>query len=149
MDLNNLFKLLNLDKNSRDKLIYSHPLLKEHFSNDFLRRKHKKLDSPLAKKLEDKRQRLIEQYYSLKDIYKILGIGEFDKIRKQDYIRAYKEISKIQSPKKRNYQLLQLYDKIQQDIEYFVGEEEQTSDDLPVEDQIRKNILLGSTEFEK
>lgn len=149
MDLNNILKLLNLDTNSRQKLINSHPLLKKYFSKNSLKRNPKRLDSPLAKKLEDPKHRLTEQYYSLKDIYKILEISEFDELRKNNYLMMHESIMKITDPETQNYQLSQLYSQIKQDIKYFIGEEENALGDMPLEDQIQHNILLGSKDFKK
>lgn len=151
MDLNNIFRYLNLDKSSKQKVISSHPLLKKYFSNTTSRRKPKRLDSLLAKKLEDVRHRLTEQYFSLKDIYKILEIEEFDGLRKQSYLVAYEKIQKtIEDLEDKNYQLSRLYAQIKQDIKYFTGEEEKESvEGLTIEDQIQQRIILGSKEFKK
>jgi len=149
MDVNNWLRLMYLDRSSRERLIDSHPLLKKYFSKDSLKRKPKHLDSPIAKKLEDPKHKLTEQYFSLKNIYKIFEIAEFDEIRKLDYITNYKEISAIQDPTDKNYRMTQLYSQIKQDIEYFIGKEKQISEDIPIEDQIKHNIIIGSSEFEK
>lgn len=149
MDMNNILKLLNLDTSSRQRLINSHPLLKKYFLENSLKRNPKRLDSPLAKKLEDPKHRLTEQYYSLKDIYKILEISEFDQLRKNNYLMMHESIMKITDPETQNYQLSQLYSQIKQDIKYFIGKEEKLTEDLPLEDQIQHNILLGSKDFKK
>lgn len=126
-------------------------MLKKYFSKDRLKRKPKHLDSPIAKKLEDPKHKLTEQYFSLKDIYKIFEITEFDELRKEKYLAEYEEIIKITSPKKRNYQLSQLYAQIEQDIQYFIGKEESQDEmkNMPLEDQIQQNIILGSKDFKK
>ncbi|MDP2909139.1 MAG: hypothetical protein Q8N77_05015 [Nanoarchaeota archaeon] len=147
--MNNILKLLNLDTSSRQRLINSHPLLKKYFLENSLKRNPKRLDSPLAKKLEDPKHRLTEQYYSLKDIYKILEISEFDQLRKNNYLMMHESIMKITDPETQNYQLSQLYSQIKQDIKYFIGKEEKLTEDLPLEDQIQHNILLGSKDFKK
>ncbi len=151
MDVDNLLRLLNLDRSSRERLIDSHPLLKKYFSKDSLKRKPKHLGSPIAKKLEDPKHKLTEQYFSLKDIYKIFEIAEFDELRKERYLAEYEEIIKITSPKKRNYQLSQLYAQIEQDIQYFIGKEENRDEmkNMPLEDKIQQNIILGSKDFKK
>ena len=151
MDWDTLFNLLNMDKESRQSLIDSNPSLKKYFSDNNFKRKPKRLNSPLAKKLEDPKHRLTEQFHSLKDIYKILELEEFDELRKKNYIAEYNEASKIKHPVKKHYRLQQLYSQIQQDIEYFIGQEEKGDSikDLPLEEQIQQSILAGSKEFKK
>lgn len=149
MYTNDLLRFLNLDKSSKEKLISSHPLLKKYFSGETQRRKPKRLNSPLAKKLENPKHRLTEQYSSLKDINKILEVEEFDELRKETYLITYEKISKIEDPEDKNYQFSRLYAQIKQDVEYFIGKEENPTKGLSIEDQIEQNIILGSKEFKK
>ena len=151
MDWDTLFRLLTLDKESRQKYIDSNPALKKHISKDTFKRKPKRLDSILAKKLEDPRHKLTEKYYSLTDIYQILDLEEFDPLRKQSYIAQYQRMNKIKDPQERNYQLSRLYSQIKEDVEFFIGEEEKGDymKNLPVDEQIQQSRLVGSKEFQK
>lgn len=149
LDWDTLFRLLTLDKKSKQKLIDSNPTLKKHISDNTFKRKPKRLNSPLAKKLETTKHRLTQKYYSLKDIYQILELEEFDELRKKNYIATYEDISKIPDKQEKNYQLSQLYSQIKKDVKYFIGHEENPMLDLPVEDQIQQGILLGSKEFKE
>jgi len=147
---NTFFELLSLDKEARQKVIDSNPLLKKYFSGNTLKRKPKRLDSKLAKKLEDPRHRLTEKYYSLENIYEILELEEFDELRKETYLARYNQLQKIADSQERNSRLSQLYSQIKQDIEYFIGKEErQPIDGMSIEDQMKMNQIIGSGEFEE
>lgn len=152
MDVNNWLRLMYLDRSSKERLVDSHPLLKKYFSKDSLKRKPKHLGSPLAKKLEDHKHKLTEQYFSLTDFKKIFEIIEFDELRKEKYMVEYENIMKrIKNPKDKNYALSQLYAQIEQDVQYFIGKEEKRDEikNIPIEDQIQQNIILGSKDFKK
>lgn len=151
IDLSYLFKLLNIDKEYKQKLVNSNSILKKYFSEGALKRKPKTLKSILAKKLEDPEHRLMEQFYSLKDINKISEIEEFDELRRLNYLTEHEEKSKIKHPTKHHFELGKLYSAIEQDIKYFIGKEKEKNieKDLPIEKQIRQRIILGSDEPEQ
>lgn len=150
-NLHDLFKLMNLDKKTRDEIINSHSILRKNIPKDSFKRKPKYLDTLLAKKLEDHKHRLIEQYFSLTEFKKIFEITEFDELRKEQYMIKYENIMKLKDSETKNYSLSQLYSQIKQDIQYFIGKEENQDEmkNMPLEDQIQQNIILGSKDFKK
>ena len=148
-ELSKVEGFLYIDTSKKD-FINSNPILKKHFSKDIFKRKPKRLNSPLAKKLENPRHRLTEFYYSLKDnIERILELDEFDDHRKMRYLAMYDGICKISDSQYKNYEISKLYAEIKEAIEYFIGQEENPIQDLPIEAQICKNKILGANQFEK
>jgi len=149
--LHDLFRIINLDKKTRNDMISSNTALNKYLSKDSLKRKPKYLSTSLAKKLEDPRHRLTEQYFSLAEFNKIFEIIEFDELRKDRYEVEYCSIMKINDPATKNNSLSQLYAQIKQDIQYFIGQEEKQEDkeNIPLEDQIQQSIILGSKDFKK
>lgn len=147
---NDSFRWLSMDKASRNDFINSNPLLKKY--SNTTKRKPKRLDSSLAKKLEDSRHELTDFYYSLgENMDRILELDQFDDYSKMEYLAAYDGICRIPDEQQKNYELSNLYGRIKKAIEFFIGEEEKKteSSNLPIEAQIQKNILLGSEKFKK
>ena len=150
IDINDLMKYWTLDKKSRKKMIESNPTLSK-YSDQLLKRKPKRLDSELAKKLENPEHRLTGQYFSLKDIEKIEDIKEFDELRKNSYIIQYNRIIKVKDPSEQSYQLSRLYGQIKEDIQYFIGQQMggEGLKDLPLEEQIERSKIIGAGQFKK
>lgn len=143
-------KYLNLDKKSRKKIIDSDKNLKK-YSDQILKRKPKRLNTKLAKKLENPQHRLTEQYFSLRDMEKIEEITEFDDLRKNTYLIQYNQAMKMRDPSEQSYQLSRLYGQIKEDIQYFIGQEEKGDEfkHLPLEEQIQQSKIIGAGQFIK
>ncbi len=151
-----ILKFLYLDLKSRDQLIESNSFFQKHFldlHSKKQKRKPRRLNSVLAKKLENPRLKLVTKYENLKDDFNnIYEIEIFDEIRQLEFMAQYERIQKIRDVVQQNLKLGELYSQIRSEIEGYLGYEEKKShfsEETPLEVQLEQSRILGSKHFQK